>query len=133
MLDQRLDAGGELGFQTPRFLRRGESQNVHGEVADIEGIRRLPPPEHLLQEQIEPATGVVEFAVRAQVKGQCTLGCLADLKEERIPIEPPRPRRVGPERQPIAEESERHLAMLAAQGIVEIVVLIRDGREAFDG
>ena len=52
----------------------------------------------LLQEQIEPATGVVEFAVRAQVKGQGALGCLADLKEEWIPIEPPRPRRVGPER-----------------------------------
>ena len=85
------------------------------------------------EEQIETAGRRVEGAVGMEVETQRPGSRRAELEEDGVPREAPEPRRLRVERQAVAEESETHVAVFAANGIVKMVVSVAHGREATDG
>ena len=82
---------------------------------------------------IESATRGVESLVGLEIEPQGAGGGLAELEEDGIPSKPPSSRRIGIERQAVAEESETHVPVFAADGIVEVVVSVADGGKPPDG
>ena len=55
-----------------------------------------------------------------------------EVKENRVPRDPPCPTRFRIERQAVAQKPEAHLAVLGTNWIVEAIIEIRDLREPLD-
>ena len=100
---------------------------------EIEVGRHVASPEDLLQEEVEAAAGRIEGAVGVQVESQRPASGLAELEEDRVPGESPGAGGLRIEGEAVAEEPEAHVPVLAADGIVEVVVAVAHRREAADG
>lgn len=99
----------------------------------VEPARGLPPPEHLLHVEVQTARRRVELTIQGQIEGQGPAGRLSQPEEDRVPRKPPGAGRIGVEGQAVVEESKADGAVLAADGIVEGLVLVTDPCQSLDG
>ena len=126
-------AANKFLFEPPGLVLRAESDDVDGQFVKIERRRGVAAPENLLEQQIKPPASGVQVAVRIEIESQCTGSRLAELEEDRVPSEAPGTRRVLVDGKAVAEEAKPDVAVFAADGIVEAVVAVGDGRKAADG
>jgi hypothetical protein len=124
---------GDLSLEIICIEARAETENVNAKRANVEVRTDLHPMEDLREEQKQPATRRVKLTVDSEVEAKMTTGRLRKLEEDRIPGDAPGAVRLKIERQAIAEEAEADAPMFAADRVVELIILVSNCRETFQG